>query len=384
MIYLDYNATTPTDPRVLEVMLPFFTEVYANPASDHQMGARSKDAVDSARDAVAALLNARADEIIFTSGATEANNLAILGCAPKLEALGKTHIISSEIEHPAVLEPLLILERAGWKVTLLKPDRTGKISSTLVAAAITEKTGMVSIMFANNEIGTIQDMAALGRITRERGIYLHTDAAQAVGNIPVDVDALNIDLLSLSGHKFYAPKGIGALFVRSRQPRVKVTPIMHGGGQERGFRSGTLNVPLIVGLGHAAELSKKEMKKRALRLSQLSNLLKTELTKVLPNIGFNGHPVDRLVHTLNIELPGIDNKWLLLRLSNFCFSTGSACSTLHDIPSHVLLAIGLTEERIENCIRVGLGSLTTGDDIREFVSALGRLQQGEVHNRKTP
>ena len=375
MIYLDYNATTPTDPRVLEAMLPFFTDVYANPASDHQMGAHSKSAVDSARDAVAVLLNARADEIIFTSGATEANNLAILGCAPKLQANGRTHVVSSAIEHPAVLEPLLALERAGWEVTILKPDSTGKIAPEDIAAAVTEKTGLVSLMFANNEIGTIQDMAAIGQITRARGIYFHTDAAQAAGNIPIDVDALNIDLLSLSGHKFYAPKGIGALFVRSRQPRVKLTPIVHGGGQERGFRSGTLNVPLIVGMGHAAALAKKEMKKRALRLSRLADLLRTELTKALPNVSFNGHPVDRLVHTLNIELPGIDNKWLLLRLGNFCFSTGSACSTLHDIPSHVLLAIGLNQERIENCIRVGLGSLTTEDNIRDFVASLSSLQQ---------
>ena len=375
MIYLDYNATTPTDPRVLEAMLPYFTEVYANPASDHQMGASSKSAVDDARDAVAHLLQARSDEIIFTSGATEANNLAILGCAPKLEAQGKTHIVSSAIEHPAVLEPLSALERVGWQITILKPDKTGKISANAVASAVTEKTGLVSIMFANNEIGTIQDMAAIGQITRDHGIYFHTDAAQAAGNIPIDVDALNIDLLSLSGHKFYAPKGIGALFVRSRQPRVKLNSIMHGGGQERGFRSGTLNVPLIVGLGRAAALAKKEMKARTLRLKRLTDLLKTEITKVLPNVGFNGHPLDRLIHTLNLELPGIDNKWLLLRLGNFCFSTGSACSALHDIPSHVLLAIGLSQQRIETCIRVGLGSLTSEDNVREFVAAIASVLQ---------
>jgi len=378
MIYLDHNATTPADPRVLEAMLPYFTEIYANPASDHGMGALSKSAVDTARDSLANLLHARADEMVFTSGATEANNLAILGCAPKLDAVGKKHIISTAIEHPAILEPLRYLEKMGWQITLLQPDGAGKISPQSIQKAITDQTGLVSVMFANNEIGTIQDIREIGHLTRERGIYLHTDAAQAVGHLQIDVDALNIDLLSLSGHKFYAPKGVGALFVRSRQPRVKIAPIMHGGGQERGFRSGTLSVPLIVGLGCAAALAKKEMKQRAVMLGRLTTLLRVEILKSFPDATFNGHATDRLVHNLNVELPGIDNKWLLLRMREFCFSTGSACSTLHDIPSHVLIAIGLPKERIENCIRIGLGASSTEEHVRAFVGALAALKREQA------
>lgn len=370
MIYLDHNATTPVDRRVVDAMLPYFTEIYGNPGSDHGMGAQAKTAVDEARDSVANLLHARPDEIIFTSGATEANNLAILGCAPKLLETGKNHIISTAIEHPAVLEPLRHLERHGWKVTLLNPDSVGKISLDDLRAAITDKTGLISVMFANNEIGTIQDIAGIGKIARQRGIYFHTDAAQAAGHVPIDVDKLNIDLLSLSAHKFYGPKGIGALFVRSRLPRVKISPIVFGGGQERGFRSGTLPVPSIVGLGVAASLAKKEMKAKAALSQRLAGILKGEIEQHCSGVVFHGHPSERLAHNLSIELPNTDNKWLIMRLREFCFSTGSACSATHDVPSHVLLAIGLPVERIQHCIRIGFGSQTTESNIHEFISAL--------------
>lgn len=367
--YFDYNATTPIDERVLDQMLPFLRGSFANPASDHVMGLEAKNAVERARKEIAGLIGAKENEIVFTAGATESNNLAIFGLA-KRYAGKKNHIISSKIEHPAVLEPLTKLEKEGFTITLLDVDNQGRISLDDLKSKITDQTFLISVMFANNEIGTIQDIKDIGSLAKGAGILFHTDAAQAVGHVEIDVDEMNIDLLSISGHKLYAPKGVGALFVRNRIPRVVLDPIILGGGQERGYRSGTLNVPGIVGLGEATRLAKKERVMRAKRIKDLSNKIRNGISSVFPKAIFHGHEHNRIFHNISVELPGVDNKWLSLKLNKFCFSTGSACSTLHDKPSHVLLSIGLPESRIKNCIRLGLGIDTSPQDIDAFIHSL--------------
>lgn len=371
-IYLDYNATTPVDDRVLAVMLPFLRGTFANPASDHIMGLEAKKAVEVARKEIAGLVRAKENEIIFTAGATESNNLAIFGLAKRF-AGKKNHIISTKIEHPAVLEPLLKLEEEGYTVTLLDVDSHGRISLEDLKSKTTDNTFLISVMFVNNEIGTIQDIKEIGSIAKAAGVIFHTDAAQAVGHVDIDVDALNIDLLSISGHKFYAPKGVGALFVRNRIPRVVPDPIILGGGQERGYRSGTLNVPGIVGLGEAARLAKKERVMRLKKIKELAVKTRNGISAVFPKAIFHGHEHYRISHNISVELPGIDNKWLSLKLNQFCFSTGSACSTLHDKPSHVLISIGLPESRIKNCIRLGLGVDTSPQDIDAFIFSLSTV-----------
>jgi len=366
-VYLDYNATTPLHPAVLEGVRAIMESSFANPASDHIQGLEAKKLVDTARGELADLIGAKENEIIFTSGATEADNLAILGVARKTE---KKHIIISSIEHPAVLEPCRRLEQLGYRITYLPVDTYGLVHPETLDKAIDDQTALVSTMYANNEIGTIQNIKALADIAKAHGALFHSDAAQAVGYEKIKVDDLGVDLLSISGHKFYGPKGIGALFVRTRLPRVSLEPIAYGGGQERSFRSGTLNVPSIVGLGIAAKLAKKEYASRKKHLTTLSFQLKAGITSIFPRAVFHGHPTNRLVHNISVELPGIDNKWLSLKLKDYCFSTGSACSTFHDHPSHVLQAIGLSNEKISNCIRLGVGYQTTTDEIDRFLKAL--------------
>jgi cysteine desulfurase len=372
MIYLDYNATTPVDKRVIEAMLPYFDEVYANPSSDHIAGIDSKKSVDQSREQVAKLICAREDEIIFTSGASEANNLALLGLA-EVNKRKKNHIITSQIEHPAILSPCKYLENKGYEVTYVSVDKKGRVNSDEIKKAITENTFLVSIMFANNETGTIQPIERIGAITRENNVFFHVDAAQAAGHVPIDVDALNIDLMSISGHKYYGPKGTGVLFMRNRVPRVRPTPIILGGGQERGFRSGTLNVPGIVGLGKACEIAKKEMKKNHKKFKGFTTKIYDSLKEVRSDIQLNGDSEHKLAHTLNLNIPGVDNKWLSFKMKEFCFSTGSACSNDKDEPSHVLLAMGLNEKCIKNCIRVGVGFNTSDVDVDAFIDTLGKL-----------
>ncbi len=377
---MDHHATTPVDPRVLEAMLPYFTEVFGNAASiDHQYGAEAARAVETAREQIARLINARSDEIIFTSGATEADNLAILGVAEQYADRGD-HIITCVTEHKAVLDPCRYLERKGWRVTYLPVDQQGLVDPDDVRRAITPRTVLISIMMANNEIGTLAPIAEIGQIAREHEVIFHTDATQAVGHVPVDVEAMNIDLLSMSAHKIYGPKGIGALYVRKRFPRVRLAPQMHGGGHERGMRSGTLNVPGIVGFGKALEIAAREMEAEGKRLRKLRDRLWAGLRDRLGDVQLNGHPTRRLPHNLNIAIPGIEARSLLVQIKhNVALSTGSACTSAKVEPSHVILALGYGEERAYCSVRFGLGRENTESDvdfvIERFAAAVERLRR---------
>ncbi|MCZ7570921.1 MAG: cysteine desulfurase [Ardenticatenaceae bacterium] len=379
-IYMDHHATTPVDPRVLDAMLPYFTQCFGNAASiDHEYGAEAGRAVEIARQQVARLINSRPDEIIFTSGSTEGNNLAILGVAKQYAPRGK-HIITCVTEHHAVLDPCHYLERQGWQVTYLRVDQHGLVDPADVRRALTTETVLISIMAANNEIGTLAPIAEIGQIAREHEVLFHTDATQAIGHVPVDVEAMNIDLLSLSAHKTYGPKGIGALYVRKRRPRVRLAPQMHGGGHERGMRSGTLNVPGIVGLGKALEIARNEMEKEAKRLRALRQRLWEGLQARIDTLDLNGHPIRRLPHNLNIAIPGVESRSLLVQLKHdVALSTGSACTTAKVEPSHVILALGYGEARAYCSVRFGLGRENTENDV-EFVvervaAAVERLTQ---------
>lgn len=369
-IYLDHNATTPVDRRVLEKMLPYFCEVYGNAASiDHLHGNKAKQAVDEARQTIAKLLGCRKEsEIVFTSGATESNNLALIGAFRRFRDKGN-HIISSAIEHPAVLDTLNYLQSEGAEITLLPVDTDGVVDLETLEKSIKKETILISVMFANNEIGTIQPIKEIGSLAKSKGIIFHTDAAQAVGHEKINVYDMNIDLLSFSAHKFYGPKGIGGLFVRSYSPLIKLSPISFGGGHEKGMRSGTLNVPGIVGMAEALLLANKEMKDENSRLRVTANLIFQQLQQAFPNIKLNGHPQNRLAHNLSLTIPGVEAKALIHRLKNqLSFSAGSACSTVKVEPSHVLKAIGLTGEEVYQVIRLGLGRSTLSAD--HIVSAL--------------
>jgi len=370
-VYMDHHATTPVDPRVLEAMLPYFSQVFGNAASiDHEYGAEASHAVEAARQQIARLINARADEIIFTSGATESDNLAILGIAEQYADRGN-HIITCVTEHKAVLDTCRYLERKGWRVTYLPVDQQGLVDPDDVRRAITPDTVLISIMTANNEIGVLAPIAEIGRIAREHEVLFHTDAAQAVGHIPIDVEAMNIDLLSMSAHKIYGPKGIGALYVRKRHPRVRVAEQMHGGGHERGMRSGTLNVPGIVGFGKALEIAGREMETEGQRLRSLRDRLWAELQTRLDHVELNGHPTQRLPHNLSIAIPGIESRSLLVQLKHdVALSTGSACTTAKVEPSHVILALGYGEERAHCSLRFGLGRENTEADVDFVVERL--------------
>jgi len=369
-IYLDHHATTPIDPRVLEVMLPYFTQEFGNASSkDHIFGARASDAVDTARQQIAGLIGAREAEIVFTSGATESNNTALLGVMESYADRGD-HLITCVTEHKAILDTATRLEHLGKRVTYLPVDRFGSIDLDLLRSSITEKTILVSIMAANNEIGTLAPLVEIGKITRERGILFHTDATQAVGNIAINVERMYIDLLSLSSHKIYGPKGVGALYVRRRNPRVLMTPLMWGGGHERGLRSGTLNVPGIAGLGHAAKLAQLLMPKESERLRGLRDQLFAGIKERVPAIEINGHPSDRLPHNLSIFVPSVEAKGLVVATPDIAFSTGAACTSERVEPSHVLLAIHPDQARAHQSIRFGLGRSTTLDEINYTVVRL--------------
>ena len=362
---MDYHATTPVDPRVLDAMLPFFKDNFGNAASrNHPFGWQAEAAVEESRQQVAAIFGGRAKEIVFTAGASESNNLAIKGVLEAYRDRGN-HIVTCATEHRSVIDTCRSLERRGLaSVTVLPVDSYGRVAPEAVDAAITGHTVLVSIMFANNEIGTIHPITEIGRITRRRGVLLHSDATQAVGKIPVDVDAMGIDLLSLSAHKIYGPKGVGALYVRSKEPRVRLAPVVEGGGQERGLRSGTLNVPGIVGLGKACEVAAAVMAEEATRLLALRDQLHGAITAEIGQVTLNGHPTERLPGNLNMSFAFVEAESLLMALNReIALSTGSACSSATLEPSYVLKALGQGDEIAHSSIRFGLGRFTTEAEV---------------------
>src|SRR3954465_6954770 len=362
-IYLDNNATTPMDPRVLEAMVPYFTEHFGNAASrNHPFGWQAEEAVDTARKQVADLIGATAKEIIFTSGATESNNLAIKGVAEMYREKGN-HIITWETEHKAVIDTCKKLEKEGFRVTYLAVQKDGRISLDDLRAAITDKTILITIMAANNEIGVLQPVAEIGAIAKEKGILFHTDAVQAVGKVPFNVNELKVDMASMSAHKMYGPKGVGALFVRRRNPRVLLAPLIDGGGHERGMRSGTLNVPGIVGFGKAAELCKQEMEADTKRLSALRDRLNARLHKGLDEIYINGSTEHRLPHNLNISFAYVEGESLLMGINDVAVSSGSACTSAGLEPSYVLKALGAGDDLAHSSIRFGLGRWSTEEEV---------------------
>jgi cysteine desulfurase len=377
-IYMDSHATTRVDPRVLEAMLPYFTEEYGNAASrTHVYGWKAEEAVTRARIQVAKAIHADPKEILFTSGATESNNLAILGAFAAGRERGD-HVITGATEHPAVLDVVRALEARGARVTVLPVDRHGRVDADGVRRAIGDRTILVSLMAANNEVGTLHPVAEIGAVCKERGILFHTDAAQAVGKIPVDVRAMGIDLMSISGHKVYGPKGIGALYVRRKDPRVVIDPILHGGGHERGLRPGTLNVPGVVGLGAALEIARAEMPREAARLGALRDRLQEEILRRVSDVEINGHPVERLPHNLNVSFAYVEGEAMLMALSGVAVSSGSACTSEKREPSHVLRAMGRSDTEAQTSIRFGLGRFNTREEIDAVielvVEAAGRLR----------
>ncbi len=364
-VYLDNLATTPLDPRVLDAMMPFLTDKFGNAASrSHPYGWEAEKAVDLARQQVADLIGA-ADkkEIIFTSGATESDNIALKGVVEMYAQKGK-HIITASTEHKAVLDTCKRLERSGVaEVTYLDPDRTGTVTAEMVSGAIREDTILVSIMGANNEIGTIAPLAEIGAVCREKGVFFFCDAAQVVGKVPFDVEAMKVDLAAISGHKLYGPKGIGALYVRRKRPRVRVAGVIDGGGHERGMRSGTLNVPAIVGLGKACELAKDEMAAEAERETKLRQRLLEGLRAKLPEVYLNGHAERRLPGNLNVSFYGAEGEGIMMGMPDLAVSSGSACTSASLEPSYVLRAIGVTDDLAHNSIRFGIGRFTTEEEV---------------------
>jgi cysteine desulfurase len=376
VIYLDHHATTPVDPRVLEVMLPYFTQVYGNAASiDHDFGYDAKHAVDKGREQIAKAINAQPEEIIFTSGATESDNIALFGVAERYAAKGK-HIITCVTEHKAVLDSCKRLEQLGYDITYLPVDQYGTVDIVALQSAITPQTVLISIMAANNEIGTIAPLEEIGSIARKHNILFHTDAAQAVGHIPIDIQKMNIDILSMSGHKIYGPKGVGALYRRKSNPRVNLSPVIYGGGHEKGLRSGTLNVPGIVGMGAAVELAIKEIKASTKHYKELIDYIWQQLKKEIPEIKLNGHPTNRLPHNLNISIPGVESKALIVQLKDVALSAGSACTTTSVEPSHVIMALGFGEERAHTAIRISVGRFTTKEEITKATEILASTLAG--------
>lgn len=368
-IYLDRHATTPVDPQVLAAMLPYFTEHFGNPTSiTHEYGWAAEAAVTGARETIANAIGASAAEIVFTSGATEANNLALKGVAEAYFAKGQ-HLITLQTEHNAVLDPCQYLESLGFTVTYLPVDADGLVDLQQIEAAIRSDTILVSIMAANNEIGVLQPLAEIGKICRDREVLFHTDAAQAIGQIPLDVNELNIDLMSLTAHKIYGPKGIGALYVRRRNPHVRLSPQLHGGGHERGMRSGTLYPPQIVGFAKAVELALAQREQETLRLTALRDRLRSQLGE-LDGIYLNGHPTQRLPGNLNISVAGVDGNALLLGLRPIvALSSGAACSSAKIAPSHVLQAIGRSEALAYAALRFGIGHNNTAAEIDRVAAA---------------
>ncbi|MBL0898923.1 MAG: IscS subfamily cysteine desulfurase [Reyranella sp.] len=370
-IYLDYQATTPMDPRVLEAMMPYFTYKFGNPGSrSHAYGWEAEEGVEKARGQVAKLIGADEKEVIFTSGATESNNLAIRGVAEFYKDR-KNHIITTMTEHKCVLDTCRHLEQQGFEVTYLPVQKNGLLDLDVLRAAITDKTVLVSVMAVNNEIGVIQPLAEIGKICREKKVFFHTDAAQAAGKIPLDVEAMNIDLMSLSGHKIYGPKGIGALYVR-RKPRVRLVPMIVGGGQERGFRSGTLPTPLCVGLGEAAEICMKEMDGEARRLKKLQDRMLKGLQSKLTDLVINGDLEHRIPGNLNISFAYVEGESLMMGIKGLSVSSGSACTSASLEPSYVLRALGVEEDMAHTSLRIGLGRFTTEQEVDTAVDELVR------------
>ena len=362
-IYLDYSSTTPCDPRVVERMMPFFTDAFGNAASrSHAFGWTAEAAVEEAREQVAGLIGAHPKELLWTSGSTEANNLAIKGTAQMYKQKGM-HLITAVTEHKAVLDPMKYLETQGYKVTWLEVDAMGHVDLKELEAAITDETILVSLMAANNEIGTMHPIREIGAICKKKGTLFHTDATQQVGKAAIDVIADNVDLLSLSAHKMYGPKGVGALYVRRKNPRVRLTSQMDGGGHERGMRSGTLNVTGIVGLGEAARICREEMDSEAAKLSTLRARLQDRIYKELPDAVLNGDADHRLPHMTNISFPYVEGESLLMGIKEVAVSSGSACTSASLEPSYVLKALGLVDELAHSSIRFSLGRFTTEEEI---------------------
>ncbi len=379
-IYLDSHSTTPADPRVLEVMLPYFTEKFGNAASrNHAFGWEGEEAVEQARKQIARLIHADAKEIVFTSGATESNNLALKGVMEMYHEKGD-HIITNSTEHRAVLDTAKALEtRKGLKVTYLPVDKSGMISPDDVRNAITDKTILISIMLANNEIGTINPVKEIGKIAKEKGILFHCDATQGVGKIPVDVKDMGIDLMSFTSHKIYGPKGVGALYVRRKGPRVRLVPIMDGGGHERGMRSGTLPVPLIVGFGKACELCEQEMPTESVHLAGMRDRLKAGILNGLEEVYLNGHPTARLPHNLNVSFAYVEGESLLMGCKEIALSSGSACTSATLEPSYVLRALGVGSDLAHSSIRFGLGRFNTDEEvdytIKKIIEVVSKLRE---------
>lgn len=360
--YLDYQATTPCDPRVVEKMIPHFTQNFGNPHSrNHMFGWNAESAIEIARNQVAELIGAHAKDMVFTSGATESNNLALKGVMEFYKET-KNHVVTTVTEHKCVLDTCRHLEESGFEVTYLPVQASGLVDLDQLRAAITDKTALVSVMAVHNEIGVIQPLAEIGRICREKGIFFHTDAAQAVGKIPLDVDAMNIDLMSISSHKLYGPKGIGALYVR-RKPRVRVLAQIHGGGQERGMRSGTLPTPLCVGFGEACAIAASEMANEFERIKGLSDYFIDRIYKELPEVYLNGDRHQRFPGNINISFAFVEGEGLMMGLKDLAVSSGSACTSASLEPSYVLRALGVGEELAHTSLRIGIGRFTTQEEV---------------------
>jgi cysteine desulfurase len=371
-IYFDNNATTPLDGRVLQAMMPYLTTEFGNAASkNHPFGWKAEAAVEEARQKVAALIGAEAKDLVFTSGATESDNLAVKGVAEMYRQKGN-HIITCPTEHKAVIDTCRYLEKLGYEVTWLKPDSFGALSAEQVAAAVTDKTILITLMAANNEIGTLHPLAEIGKVAKARGVLFHTDATQMVGKLPLDVEAMGIDLLSLSGHKINGPKGVGALYVRRRNPRVRLAIQMHGGGHERGMRSGTLNVPGIVGLGAAVDICRGEMAEEARRLTALRDRLHQGIASNLDHVTLNGHPTERLPGTLNLSFAFVEGEALMMKISGIAVSSGSACTSASLEPSHVLKAVGVGDDLAHSSIRFSLGRFNTEEEIDYAIEQVAR------------
>lgn len=381
-IYLDHNATTPVDPRVLDAMLPYFTHKFGNAASiDHDFGYEARQAVETAREQIAEAINARPEEIIFTSGATEADNIALLGVADKYARKGD-HIITCVTEHKAVLDCCRHLEQAGKRVTYLPVDGDGMIDPEAVRRAVTPETILISVMAANNEIGTLAPLDEIGAIAAERKILFHTDAAQAVGHIPMDVQKSNVHLMSISAHKIYGPKGVGALYCRRSNPFVKPSPIMFGGGHEKGMRSGTLNVPAIVGFGEAVSIASARMDEDAARYRRWTARILQLLTEALGSVCLNGHPTQRLPNNLNVTLPGIESKALIVGLKAVAVSAGSACTSEAVEPSHVITALGHGDKHAHAALRIGVGRFNTDEEIERAAAYIAEAAGAALSVRR--
>jgi len=378
-IYFDNHATTQLDPRVLQAMLPYFTDLFGNSASrNHAYGWEAEEAVEKSRGQIASLIGANSKEILFTSGATESNNLAIKGVAEMYAEKGN-HIITAATEHKAVLDTCKHLEKKGCRVTYLPVMGDGRIDMEMLQSAITDKTILISIMYANNEIGVLQPIAEIGKLAKERGVLFHTDAVQAVGKVPVNVISDNIDLMSITAHKMYGPKGVGALYVRRKSPRVQLTAQLDGGGHERGMRSGTLNVPGIVGLGEACAIAKAEMAEESKRLSGMRDRLRAKFESALDEVFINGSMEHRLPHNLNMSFAYVEGESLLMGINDIAVSSGSACTSATLEPSYVLKALGLGDDMAHTSIRFGLGRFNTDAEVDyvadKLISVVKKLRE---------